>query len=72
MKKRDLIEEVMSLVPCKWQKAKTIVRLSEMPPGTCKSIRGLGIAGRPLIMTQREAHTLVEQARTRIALVDGD
>lgn len=62
----------MSLLPCKWQVAKTIVRLSEQPAGTCKSVPKIGIQGRPRIMTQAEARRIVDQARERIALVDGD
>lgn len=67
MGKRAVIEEIMSMVPCKWQVGKSIYELSESPPDTYKKI-GPRSSRRP--MSSQEAKRIVVAARERVRLVD--
>ena len=67
IRRKDIINEIMSLVPCKWQVAKEILELSEKLPTHFKLVFR-GIARRP--MSQPEALRYVLAARQRIELVD--
>lgn len=73
MKKQDVIREVMSMFRdgMGFQVAKDIVNLAAAPAGTVKKI-GPRSAGRRHPMTQESARKLVDAAKERIALVDGD
>ena len=65
--RKDIINEIMTMVPCKWQNAKKILELSEKPVETFQMIFS-GIARRP--MSKNEADRYVSAARKRIELID--
>lgn len=64
-----VIREVMSIVGCKYQVAKNIVKLSAQPIGEVRKI-GPNRKGAKKPMHQHEAKAVVDAARERIALVD--
>ena len=66
MSKRAVIEEVMSLLPCKWQTAKKIVELAAQPVGEFRTVQW----PRTRRMSSEEAGRIVTRATERIALVD--
>jgi hypothetical protein len=70
MTKREVvIREIMSLIDCKYQVAKSILELSEKPKGTTQQIAATP-TGAKRAMPQSEAKKLADAARERIRLVD--
>jgi hypothetical protein len=74
MNKDDVIREVMSMRGVGYQIAKAILKLSEAPPETFRSIGPTGsfarMFGHRRPMSQSEALRYVLAAKERIALVD--
>ncbi|MHB8107915.1 MAG: hypothetical protein ACYDH4_10905 [Candidatus Cryosericum sp.] len=76
MNRKVVIAEIMSLVPCKYQKAKTILDLSRSATGTVKRMGnaqkrvGSEYVRVKSFMTQGEASKIVADAEKRIRLAD--
>lgn len=69
MKKRDVIREIETIAGCKWQVAKAIHALAELPAGSVRMI-GPRVRGGRSPMAQENAAALVDVARKRIAAAD--